>query len=136
VDRAVKADRSRRLREQADALALAHRARLVGREDEVVVETRSVAGYGAGAGVLMTDAHVATATDGAQSGEPVRTGYTRDYSPLVLPELPDDVPDGTLLAVRLDALDPVSGVLVARAVEPSTRRSRTAKHAPAAAASS
>ncbi len=116
VDRAVKAERSRRLRAQADAVALEHRTRLVGRRDEVLVETRSTSGYGSGAGVLMTDAHVAAdagaATSDAAAPAPVRTGYTRDYSPVVLPMIGAEVVDGTLLDVELESLDRSTGVLV------------------------
>lgn len=132
IDRAVKAERSRRLRAQADELALAHRGSLVGRRDEVVVETRSATGYGSGAGVLMTDSHVATDGDDDRPArsERVRTGYTRDYSPVLLSSLPDDVPDGTLVAVTLDSIDRSSGVLDATPVESLARGRRSTKHAP------
>jgi threonylcarbamoyladenosine tRNA methylthiotransferase MtaB len=112
IDRGVKAERSRRLREQADRLALEHRARLVGANDEVMVEARSVAGYGGGAGVLLTDDHVASGSPGLSAA----TGYTRDYSPVRLVELPDHVTDGDLVRVSLDEVDAESGVLVARAL--------------------
>jgi threonylcarbamoyladenosine tRNA methylthiotransferase MtaB len=105
VAKDVKAERSRRLREQADALALTHRARLVGRTDEMVIETRRASG--AGAGVLLTDEHVA-----ADAPAPSRrTGYTRDYSPVLLERVADDVPVGALLPVRIESLDRATGVL-------------------------
>jgi threonylcarbamoyladenosine tRNA methylthiotransferase MtaB len=109
IAREVKAERSRRLREQADRIAVLHRTRLVGELDEVMVESRGVAGYGAGAGVLLTDDHVAVGGRG-----PVHTGYTRDYSPVRFVDLPDHVDDGDLLAVRLESLDEATGTLVAR----------------------
>ncbi len=140
VDRAVKAERSRRLREQADELALAHRARLVGSVDEVIVEPRAASGYGAGAGVLMTDAHVAAdAGPNEPRGATTRTGYVRDYSPVVLPGVSDDRFDGRLVVVSIDALDHASGALSASLLDSSSqvsRRSRSAKHAPDAALSS
>jgi threonylcarbamoyladenosine tRNA methylthiotransferase MtaB len=112
IPKDVKAERSRRLREQADTLALEHRARLVGRVDEVVVETRRASGYGAGAGVLLTDDHVAVDAAPSRAGAVERrTGYTRDYSPVLLDGLTGDVPDGTLLPVRIESLDPTTGVL-------------------------
>lgn len=114
VPRAVKAARSEWVRAVADAAALAHRARLVGSEDEVVVETRGAHGYGAAAGVLLTDGHDALASDGPSRGAVVRTGYTRDYSPVRLLDLPDAVADGTLLPVTLEALDAATGLLDAR----------------------
>ena len=119
IARAVKADRSRRLREQADAAALEHRARLVGRCDEVVVETRALRGSGATAGVLLTDEHVAAATTADARGSTeggLRTGYTRDYSPVRLLGLPAGTDNGTIVDVLLERLDPVSGVLDARYV--------------------
>ncbi len=115
IAKAVKADRSRRLREQAHAIALAHRARLVGRRDEVVVETRSSVGYGAGAGVLLTDDHVAIDA-GTPEQANVRTGYTRDYSPVQLQDLPGDIEGGAVVDVALEQLDDATGVLAARYV--------------------
>jgi threonylcarbamoyladenosine tRNA methylthiotransferase MtaB len=112
IAREVKAERSRRLREQADRLALEHRSRLVGARDEVMVEARSASGYGAGAGVLLTDDHAAVETQATAA----RSGYTRDYSPVRLVDLPDHVADGDLVPVELDGVDPASGVLLARAL--------------------
>lgn len=112
VDRAVKAERSRRLRAQADELALEHRARLVGSEDELLVEARAAAGAGAGAGVLLTDDHVATPVDGAADPFPLG-GYGRDYSPVRL-LAGESAVDGELVRVRLERLDRPSGVLLAR----------------------
>jgi hypothetical protein len=103
-------DRAAAEREQADAIALGHRARLVGTTDEVLVETRAASGYGGGAGVLLTDDHVAaTGADGLHP-----TGYTRDYSPVRFVDLPQHVADGDLVAVRLESLDDATGTLVAR----------------------
>ena len=117
VAKPVKAERSHRLREQADELALTHRERLVGSRDEVVVETRTATGYGATAGVLLTDDHAASAgsSTAALPAAPAerRTGYTRDYSPVVL-EGADDLADGDVVEVMLAALDPATGVLTAR----------------------
>lgn len=116
IARAVKGERSRRLREQADAIAVLHRARLVGRRDVVVVETRSSFGYGAAAGVLLTDDHVATHGGGAAEQAELRTGYTRDYSPVRLVDLPADIEDGAVVDVTLGRLDGATGVLDARYV--------------------
>jgi threonylcarbamoyladenosine tRNA methylthiotransferase MtaB len=117
IDRAVKAERSERLRAQADELALAHRARLVGSTDEVVVEPRVVRGYGAGAGVLLTDDHVATAGSGASehAGDaPARGGYTRDYSPVrLVGDAAASLAEGEVAAVRIESLDRRTGVLEA-----------------------
>lgn len=114
IARAVKADRSRRLREQADSIAVVHRGRLVGRRDKVVVETRSSVGYGAGAGVLLTDDHAAI-DDGAAPARPdLRTGYTGDYSPVRLLGLPEDVENGAVVDVAIERLDVATGVLDAR----------------------
>ena len=110
VSKTEKAERSERLRAQADEVALAHRRRLVGTADCVVVETRRAAGYGAGAGVLLTDDHVAA--DGAGDRDAtIRTGYTRDYSPVLLDGLGDDVPDGVVVDVAITGLDAATGVL-------------------------
>jgi threonylcarbamoyladenosine tRNA methylthiotransferase MtaB len=122
IDAATKSDRARRLRAQGDRNALAFRAARVGTADEVLVETRAVAGYGAGAGVLLTDDHIATDTDERSSGRaPIRTGYTRDYSPIVFANLPDGVPNGAIVPVQLIALDDASGVLTARVRWPAGR---------------
>lgn len=116
VAKAVKAERSRRLREQADAVALEHRGLLVGRMDEVLVETRGASGYGAGAGVLLTDDHAAADADAGTRA--TQTGYTRDYSPVLLAGLPPHVADGSLVSVELESLDDATGVLAARYVAP------------------
>lgn len=119
VDTATKTERARRLREQGDRNAVAFRAARVGQLDEVLVETRGVAGYGAAAGVLLTDDHVATTGD-AGGDDRFRTGYTRDYSPVCLDGFADDLPNGVIVPVRLDSLDIGTGVL--RAVPPVTLR--------------
>ena len=126
IDAAVKAERSRRLRAAADEAAVRHRARLVGRDDEVMVETRRSAGYGGPAGVVLSEDPAPAEPVGMRgpdarererhgvSGVPRRTGYTRDYSPVRMLDAPDDMPDGTLVAVRLESLDAATGVLAAR----------------------
>lgn len=111
VDKLTKAERGRALRAQGDRSAIEFRRRRVGELDEVLVETRNVAGYGASAGVLLTEDHAALATDGDAPRAPHRTGYTRDYSPVVLADLPDSIADGTIVRVRLDRLDESTGVL-------------------------
>lgn len=118
VDRAVKAERSLRLREQADQLALAHRARMVGSDDEIIIEARSALGYGAGAGVLMTEDHAAISNanerlSGVNKDQRVRakSGYTRDYSPVRIMQVPPEAQDGSLIKVHLESLDSATGVL-------------------------
>jgi threonylcarbamoyladenosine tRNA methylthiotransferase MtaB len=130
VDRHVKAQRSRLLREHADQHALAHRGRLVGRVDEVMVETRTSAGYGSGAGVLLTDGHDVLDTAARRRPQRQRTGYTRDYSPVRLLD-GEGLQDGALVPVRLCAIDPSSGVLEAAAVDDPVAGSSSTKHAPA-----
>lgn len=110
VDKATKTERSRLVREQADRNALAFRAARVGTHDEVLVESRRVVGYGAAAGVLLTDDHAAR-TPGAAGDDRFRTGYTRDYSPVRLAGFPDDLPGGVVVPVLLDSLASRTGVL-------------------------
>lgn len=103
VPRPVKAERSARLREQAHGLALQHRAGLVGREDEVLVEARGGTARRVDGALLTHDANA--------SAEP-HAGYTRDYSPVRLPAgLPDGVGDGHIARVRLTGVDAATGVL-------------------------
>lgn len=125
VPRSVKAARSRTLREHADQHALAHRARLVGATDQVLLESRATAGYGARAGVLMTDDHVAT-SDHAPHAPVMLSGYTRDYSPVRV-EAAGDL-EGALVDVRLESLDASTGVLAASLVP--TLGSFSSKQAP------
>jgi threonylcarbamoyladenosine tRNA methylthiotransferase MtaB len=128
IAKSVKAERSRRLREQADELALAHRRSLVGTRDQVVVETRASSGYGATAGVLLTDHHVATTSDDRAARH---TGYTRDYTPVVLVGGPATaVEDGDLVDVELESLDPATGVLVGRVLGAASSRTTNAAPPP------
>lgn len=113
IDTVTKTERARRLRELSDRNALAFRAARVGSRDEVLVETRNVSGYGPGAGVLLTDDHVVTASGDAPRHS-LRTGYTRDYSPVVFDNLPSGVANGAIVPVELIALDEGTGVLTAR----------------------
>ena len=82
------------------------------------METRTASGYGAGAGVLLTDDHAAADDDGRAGTRTAvaterRTGYTRDYSPVLLTGA-DALADGDVARVVIEALDPATGVLTAR----------------------
>jgi hypothetical protein len=66
--------------------------------------------------VLLTDEHVATAGGTPIRSEALRTGYTRDYSPVRLLGLPPGVDHGTVVDVLLERIDPTTGVLDARYV--------------------
>ncbi|MCW2920433.1 MAG: modification enzyme MiaB family [Thermoleophilia bacterium] len=109
IARDVKSERSRRLREQAEHAAIEHRTRMVGRRDEVVVESR-------GGGALLTSDPDTDRTVASELGH--RTGYTRDYSPVRLLGLPPDTTSGSIVDVLLERVHPETGVLDARYAGP------------------
>ena len=88
VDPAVVAERSRRLRAQADELAIDHRSARVGEPDELLFEAARSGGY-------TRDYHPVRLVDAA--GDPIDAGH------------PGAPANGTLLPVRLVGIDVVSG---------------------------